>query len=85
LECFGIAGESLLNKEFAEEFIQKYRKILMESSNGLKSILQHEQIHTLKIIIEMYSKLTRNIDGFREQFEEFIFEDVKKHIEETKN
>jgi hypothetical protein len=33
----------------------------------------------------MYSKLTRNIDGFREQFEEFIFEDIKKHIEETKN
>jgi hypothetical protein len=41
MECFGIAGESLLNKEFADEFIQKYRKTLMESSNGLKSILQH--------------------------------------------
>jgi len=32
----------------------------------------------------MYSKLTRNIEGFREQFEDFIFEDVKKHIEEIK-
>lgn len=33
----------------------------------------------------MYFKLTRNIDGFKEQFEEFIFEDIKKHIEEIKN
>ena len=57
----------------------------MESANGLKSILGQQQIHTLKIIIEMYSKLTKNIEGFREQFEEFIFEDVKKHIEEIKN
>ncbi len=32
----------------------------------------------------MYSKLTRNIDGFKEQFEEYIFEDIKKYIEDIK-
>jgi hypothetical protein len=41
----------------------------MKSPKGLKAILQSHQLHTLKIIIEMYTKLTKNIDGFREQFQ----------------
>ncbi len=33
----------------------------------------------------MYSKLTKNIEGFKQQFQEFIFEDIKFYIEEMKN
>jgi hypothetical protein len=57
----------------------------LRSSKGLKTILQNGEIHTLKIIIEMYTKLTKNIEGFKEQFEEFVFEDVKRYMEEIRN
>lgn len=46
--------------------------------------MQNQQLHTLRIIIEMYSKLTRNIDGFKEQFEDYIYGDIKKYIEDIK-
>ena len=45
----------------------------MKSPKGLKNILATRQTKTLKIIIQMYVKLTKNIDGFKEQFEEYIF------------
>ena len=54
--------------------MQSYKPILLNSPKGLKSILKNKQVQTLKIIIEMYKKLLKNIDGFKEQFEEFVFE-----------
>ncbi len=52
----------------------------MKSEKGLKNILQNNQIETFKIIIEMYTKLTKNIEGFKLQFEEYIFEDFKTYM-----
>jgi hypothetical protein len=37
----------------------------MKSEKGLKNILENRQISTLKIVIEMYIKLTKNIEGFK--------------------
>lgn len=48
--------------------METYKPILMTSPKGLKSILANKQLQTLKIIINMYRKLLRNIDGFKEQF-----------------
>lgn len=67
-DCFGISGQTLTNRQFTEELLQKYRDILLNSSKGLKNILGNRQIRTLKTIIHMYMKLTKNIDGFKEQF-----------------
>lgn len=39
----------------------------------------------LKIIVDLNLRLTKNIDGFKEQFEEFVFEDIKTYIDLIKN
>ena len=45
-----------------------YKSILLNSEYGLKYILKQGQTETLKLIVELNLKLTKSLDGFKEQF-----------------
>lgn len=63
--CFVITAENIFNREFSEELIQNYKHILLSSEYGLKFILKQGQIKTLQLIVELYLKLTKSLDGFK--------------------
>lgn len=66
--CFVITAENLFNREFAEELVISYKQTLLSSERGLKFILKQGQIATLRLIVDLYMKLTKSLDGFKEQF-----------------
>lgn len=41
----------------------------MNSPYGLKFILRQGQTETLRLIVDLNLKLTKSLDGFKEQFE----------------
>ena len=57
---------------------------MLNSERGLKFILRQGQIATLRLIVDLYMKLTKSLDGFKEQFEEYIYEEMKNFMEENK-
>jgi hypothetical protein len=61
--------------------VKVYKQTLLESPYGLKFILKNNQIDILKLIVELNMRLLKNIDGFKEQFEDYIYEEMKRHIE----
>lgn len=63
--CFVIGADALFNKEFSEELVLSYKTILLESEYGLKFILKQGQLSTLKLIVDLYLKLTKSLDGFK--------------------
>lgn len=63
--CFVISADSLFSREFAEELVGSYKTILLTSDYGLKFILRQGQVSTLKLIVDLYLKLTRSLDGFK--------------------
>ena len=82
--CFVITADTLINKEFADELILKYKPILLSSEYGLKYILKQGQTETLKLIVSINLKLTRSLDGFKEQLEEYIHEEMRSFIDDNK-
>ena len=61
-----------------------YKLILLNSEYGLKHILRQGQTQTLKLIVDINLKLTKSLDGFKEQFQEYIFEEMKTFIDDNK-
>ena len=52
----------------------------MASSKGLKHILKQGGTDTLRIIVELYLNLTQSLDGFKEQFQEHIYEEMREYM-----
>lgn len=82
--CFVISADALISREFSEELIANYKSILLSSPNGLKYILRQGQTETLRLIVDLNLKLTKSLEGFKEQFEEYIFEEMKGFIDDSK-
>jgi hypothetical protein len=60
-----ITADVLFSREFAEELLVSYKQILLQSEYGLKFILKQGQLSTLKLIVNLYVKLTKSLDGFK--------------------
>ena len=45
--------------------LNRYKDIFLKSEFGLKFILKQGQTETLKLIVELYLKLTKSLDGFK--------------------
>jgi hypothetical protein len=80
--CFVITADTIINKEFSDELVVSYKEILLNSEYGLKYILRQGQTETLRLIVDINLKLTKSLEGFKEQFEEYIFEEMKTFIDE---
>ena len=82
-ECFGINSQSLINKAFADVFLEGYRGRLVEGAKGLKFILENREAGTVRIITELYKQLTGSIEGFKDPFEAFVFEEFTRLMKEV--
>lgn len=84
-ECFGMSSDSFINKIFSAQFLEEYKEKLIQSNKGIKYILQNKETETITIMSTLYKKLTNSVDGFKEPFENFVYEEVTALLIEVRS
>lgn len=83
-ECFGGSSNNFINKIFSAQFLENYKDKLIHSPKGIKYILQNKEVEVVAVISNLYKTLTNSVDGFKEPFENFVYEEITSLLVEVR-